>query len=186
MEKGEWDRMKMADLYVNEQEKNVKQDFSLFELLTSERHCLVEGIRFSGNRAIATAFAGMKYPCADNCPFKNFVSDFKQDIVANILVPEKEILVIPYKDPRTGKHPNLFYDKAKAMSEGLFYYNGSIQDALNEFRERGFVFHLARNPSGLEELEKILDMKSKGISVEKRFIVTAKNVPLDIVFGEGK
>lgn len=169
----------MAKLYVRKGIHFQEKDFGIFELLTSELQGYIEGVRF-GEQVVRTAFAGMKYPYLDSCPFKNFISDEEQDKVANILVPDKKIIVLPYK--HKGKRPNLFYDLAKAAAKGRFLFDGTLQDALKEFHDNGFTFDIGRNPDGLHELEEILAMKQKGVPPEKRFIITAENVSLDKVF----
>ena len=161
----------MADIYVRKGGVLTKQDFSLFELMTSEREGYIESTR--------TVLAGMKYPHLDMCPYKNFLADERLDIIANIFPESREIFILPYKNPKTGERPNLFYDQSKAMGDGgIYYYDGDMADALGEF-EHEFVFHRAEIPASTRQL---LQMKLDDIPPEKRLVVTQINVPLANLF----
>ena len=168
----------MTNLYVREGEE-YKKSGTLFGTLTSEAEGYIEGIRFVENQVIQTALRGMKYPFLDGCPYKNFLSDEGLDLVANILVPRREIWMVRLSNPANNRRPNLYYDSSKAMGEGIFYYDGDMKEALSEFVSRGFRLNIVRQPSGLEDLRKVLDMKSKRVPQEERFFIERENVSLD-------
>jgi hypothetical protein len=169
----------MAKLYALKKNYYIEQKETLFEVLTSDFEGYIDGIRFEGGLAIKTALRGMKHPHLDGCPYKNFLSNEELDLVANILVPRREIWMVRLSNLYTNRRPNLFYDSVKAMGRGIRFYDGGMQEALAEFASRDFGLCIARQSSSLDDLRKVLEMKSKRVPPEERFFIIKRGVSLD-------
>jgi hypothetical protein len=148
--------------------KIIQTEFNISEFLTTKQG-YIEG----------RDFAGMRFNHLDCCPYKSFLAHTKRDLIANIILPEKEILFLPYKNTKSGNYPNLFYDQTKAMGDGgIFQYTGNLEDALRELKEDNFSFSIARFP----ELREALELKINKTPPEKRFIKTKENVSIGEIF----
>ena len=117
-------------------------------------------------------FGGIKYAYAAG--FRDVVTDYKRNMIGNILVTEKKIVVLPNIKP-TGRSyiDSAGGDASNAFSHGSFVYDGSIEDAFNEFSVHGFAFACARWPSDTKET---MQLQSKGM----KYIITHDNISAPI------
>lgn len=212
----------MANLYVMERgnirdESNyVRQDFTVFDLLTSQRDGVIEGIRFLEKgtsqwqeeinafikrigesrsqeeitamrerlveRQMLYAFPGIRgikynlYCRGFDGTYFNFISDPERNVVANIVVPERRIIVAPLINPLTGREDMFLFGKwGKASTLGYYYYDGTLEEALREFERNGFGFDRARPPVSSPEYSELTELPwgqrvkilEKGVSLDE-------------------
>jgi len=122
-----------------------------------------------------TNFHAAKYHHLDGCPYKGFITDMK--FVAIIHFDTREIAIVPFGDPKTGPHRNLFYDvKGAKLSGSRWQYNGSMADALREFHDFCYSFREGRHPLGTRDL---IDFGLLRKPADRKYITIRSEVKLE-------
>lgn len=95
---------------------------------------------------------------ADGLPYQGIITD--RNWLTILYLDTQEITVLPFGDPKSGPHRNLFYDARGKIAGSRWGYDGNLETALSEFQQRGFTFNLAKLPSNLEETRQCMDQYS--------------------------
>ena len=92
---------------------------------------------------IGTGFSGLRYFAQGNKgnPFPSFIADTTLNLVCGIYAEQGAIVVVPYHGEDEEPEERYNYHWSDAMGhDGLFGYDGGLRDALESFKEKGFVF----------------------------------------------
>ena len=103
---------------------------------------------FSAQKLIKlkTAFAGMRWPEDFPSPdrvFKNYFRDAKLNLLCNISRQERTADILPARDHRGNFTRELFGGVAKVMQYGIYEYEGTGKEALQELQQAGISLRKA-------------------------------------------
>lgn len=114
---------------------------------------------------------------ADGLPYQGIITD--RNWLTILYFDTQEITVLPFGDPESGPHRNLFYDARGKIAGSRWGYDGNLETALSEFHQRGFTFNVARLPSNLEDhMQLMREFSNAPANRRINGMITHTNLPL--------
>lgn len=143
-------------------------------LLLRENYCMYRTTPFRVFRYVNTDGSSM----ADRMPYQGILTDMQW--LGILYFDTREITVLPYGDPQSGPHRNLFYDARAKIASSRWGYDGNLQTALSEFSQRGFIFSTAKLASTPEDHQQLV-RECLNTPLHRRIngIITGTNLPLE-------